>query len=46
VKRISTYRTTGVEDLDSVKLGLLGYTVGLGSNGTGAVGAVTVAISV
>jgi hypothetical protein len=43
---VPTYRTAGIKDLDSVKLGLLGYTVGLGSNSTGTVGTVTVAISV
>lgn len=41
-----TYRTVGAEDLDGKELGLLGYTVGLGSNGTSAVSAVAVAISV
>lgn len=41
-----TYRAVGAEDLDSEELGLLGYTVGLGSNGTSAVSAVAVAISV
>ena len=34
----------GVKDLDSVKVGLLGYTIGLGANGTSAVGTVTVAV--
>jgi hypothetical protein len=43
---VFTYRTTGIKDLDSVKLGLLGHTIGLGTNGTGAVGAVTVAVGV
>ena len=39
-------RTTGIEDLDSVKLGLLGHTVGLGSDRTSAVGTVTVSVRV
>jgi hypothetical protein len=41
----STYRTAGIKNLDSIKLGLLGHSVGLGANGTGAVGAVAVAVS-
>jgi hypothetical protein len=39
-------RTAGIEDLDSVELGALGDTVGLGADGTGAVSAVAVAIGV
>ena len=39
-----TYRTRGVKDLYSKELGLLGYTIGLGANGTSAVGTVTVAV--
>jgi hypothetical protein len=41
--RVGT-RARGVEDLDGEEAGLLGDTVGLGANGTGAVGAVAVAI--
>ena len=41
-----TYRTRGVKDLHSKELGLLGYTIGLRPNGTGTVGAVTVAVRV
>lgn len=41
-----TYRAVGAQNLDSEELGLLGYTVGLGSNSTSAVGTVAVAISV
>jgi hypothetical protein len=43
---VFTYRATGVENLDSVELGLLGYTVCLGSDRTGAVGTMTVSVSV
>lgn len=43
---VSTYRATGIEDLDSVKLSLLGYTVGLGSDRTSAVGTVAVSVRV
>jgi hypothetical protein len=43
---VSTYRATGVENLDSVELSLLGYTVGLGSDSTSAVGTVTVSVRV
>lgn len=39
-------RAIGTKDLDSVELGLLGDSVGLGANGTSAVGAVTVAVGV
>jgi hypothetical protein len=41
-----TYRATGVEDLDSIELGLLGDTVGLGADGASAVSSVAVAVSV
>lgn len=34
-------RAAGIENLDSVQLSLLSYTVALGTNGTSAVGAVT-----
>ena len=43
---MSTYRTAGIKDLDSVKLGLLSDSIGLGSDSTGAVGAVAVTVSV
>lgn len=41
-----TYRAISTENLDSEELGLLRYTVGLGSNCTSTVSAVAVAISV
>ena len=44
--RGETYRARGVKDLDGEELSLLGYTVGLGSNGSSAVSTVTVTISV
>ena len=42
----STYRTAGIEDLDSIELSLLCHTIGLGSNGSGDVGTMAVAINV
>jgi len=41
-----TYRTRGVKDLYSKELGFLGHTIGLRPNGTGTVGAVTIAVRV
>ena len=41
-----TYRTAGVKNLDSVELCLFSDTVGLGTNGSSNVGAVTIAIGV
>lgn len=38
---VFSYRAAGIENLDSVQLSLLGYSVGLGADGTSAVSAVT-----
>lgn len=41
---MQTYRASGVQDLDSVELGLLSDTIRLGADGSGNVSAVAVAI--
>lgn len=43
---IKTYGAAGVEHLDGIELSLLSNTVGLGTNGSSNVGAVTIAIGV
>jgi hypothetical protein len=42
----NTYRTAGIEDLDSIELGLLGNTICLGTDSTSTVGAVAIAVGV